>query len=34
MFADGTSSPLNEASKGDCQRLQASPQIRKKIEKL
>jgi len=34
MFADGTLSPLNEASKGDCQRLEAAPQIRKKIEKL
>jgi hypothetical protein len=34
MFADGTTSPLNEASKVDCQRLQTSPQIRKKIEKL
>ena len=34
MFSDGTSSPLNEASKRDCQRLQTLPEIRKKIEKL
>ena len=34
VFSDGTSSPLNEAAKQDCQRLQVAPQIRKKIEKL
>jgi len=34
VFSDGTTSPLNEASKNDCQRLQVVPEIRKKIEKL
>jgi hypothetical protein len=33
LFSDGTSSPLNEAAKNDCQRLQVAPEIRKKIEK-
>jgi hypothetical protein len=33
-FADGTTSPLNEASKSDCGRLATRPEIRKKIEKL
>ena len=33
MFADGTFSPLNEAAKSDCVRLQTSTEIRKKIEK-
>jgi hypothetical protein len=32
-FADGTTSPLNEASKSDCRRLETSPEIKKKIEK-
>jgi hypothetical protein len=34
LFADGTSSPLTDAARDDCRRLQASPEIRKKIEKL
>jgi hypothetical protein len=34
LFADGTSAPLTDAARGDCRRLQASPEIRKKIEKL
>lgn len=34
LFADGTSSPLTAAARNDCQRLQVSPEIRKKIEKL
>ena len=33
IFSDGTFSALNDASKSDCERLQASPEIRKKIEK-
>jgi len=33
LFSDGTSSPLNEAARPDCQHLQASTEIRKKIEK-
>lgn len=33
LFKDGTFSPLNEAAKHDCQRLQVAPEIRKKIEK-
>jgi len=32
-FADGTTSPLNEASQKDCRRLETAPEIRKKIEK-
>lgn len=31
LFADGTSSPLTDAARNDCQRLQSSPEIRKKI---
>jgi hypothetical protein len=34
MFSDGTFSPLNDASKSDCGRLQTSGEIRRKIEKL
>jgi len=34
MFSDGTFSPLNDASKRDCERLQTAPEIRRKIEKL
>ena len=33
LFSDGTSSPLNEAARNDCQRLQVAPEIRRKIEK-
>jgi hypothetical protein len=33
LFSDGTSAPLNEAARPDCQQLQASTEIRKKIEK-
>lgn len=33
-FADGTTSPLNEASQKDCRRLETSPEIKKKIGKL
>jgi hypothetical protein len=33
LFADGTSSPLNEAARSDCQHLQVSAETRKKIEK-
>jgi hypothetical protein len=33
LFADGTASPLTDAARNDCQRLQASPEIKKKIEK-
>ena len=32
-FADGTTSPLNDASKKDCRRLETSPEIKKKVEK-
>ncbi len=32
LFADGTVSSLNDASKIDCDQLQASPQIRKKLQ--
>ena len=32
LFADGTVSSLNDASKTDCNQLQASPQIRKKLQ--
>ena len=32
-FADGTTSPLNEASQNDCRRLETSPEIKKKLEK-
>jgi hypothetical protein len=34
LFADGTASPLTAAARNDCQRLQVSPEIRRKIEKL
>jgi hypothetical protein len=33
IFSDGTFSPLNEAAKRDCRRLQVAPEIRKKIQK-
>jgi hypothetical protein len=33
VFSDGTTSPLNDASRRDCRRLENSPEIRKKIEK-
>lgn len=33
LFSDGTSSPLNEAARPDCQHLQAANEIRRKIEK-
>jgi hypothetical protein len=32
LFADGTFSSLNDASKTDCNQLQAAPQIRKKLQ--
>ena len=34
LFSDGTVSPLNNATAVDCQRLQSSPEIRKKLQKL
>ena len=34
LFSDGTVSPLNDAADADCQRLQSSPEIRKKLQKL
>jgi len=34
LFSDGTSSPLNEASQRDCRRMEISPEIKRKIEKL
>ena len=33
VFSDGTTSPLNDASKRDCRQLETSPEIRRKIEK-
>jgi hypothetical protein len=33
MFSDGTLSPLNEAARSDCRRLQAAPEIQTKIQK-
>jgi hypothetical protein len=32
VFSDGTSSPLNGASKRDCRQLEAAPEIRRKIK--
>jgi len=34
VFSDGTVSALNDAAAVDCQRLQSSPEIRKKLQKL
>ena len=34
IFSDGSVSPLNHAAGVDCQRLQSSPEIKKKLQKL
>jgi len=34
LLSDGTVSPLNGAADADCQRLQSSSEIRKKLQKL